>query len=129
MRLLLDTNVALPIVDGRGRALPGAVRNLVVQADVTLSVSVATIWEVALKHRLGKLPLPCAMADWPDLLSDLDIQILPVRTEHVVEELAEPPPTRDPFDRLFLAICAAEQLQLVTLDEKLIGHPLAWRPA
>ncbi|MGF1549428.1 MAG: hypothetical protein ACFBQW_02680 [Sphingomonadaceae bacterium] len=37
--------------------------------------------------------------------------------------------TRDPFDRLLLAICQVERLRLLTTDQRLADHPLAWRPA
>jgi PIN domain nuclease of toxin-antitoxin system len=128
VRLLLDANIVVPLVDGCGRDLPAYIRTAIAHEDADLVVSVASIWEVAIKHRLGKLPLPCPLPDWPAALASLNIRAIPVRTAHVIQLVEPPPQTRDPFDRLMLAICAAEKMRLVTLDKKLIDHPLAWRP-
>jgi PIN domain nuclease of toxin-antitoxin system len=129
LRLLLDTHILLPMVDGSGRDLPAHIRMAVTHEDADLYASVASAWEVAIKHRLGKLPLPCPLSNWPGALTSLNIAIIPIRTAHVIREAEPSPQTRDLFDRLYLAICAVEQMRLVTLDEKLVDHPLAWRPA
>lgn len=129
MRLLLDTNIVVPMVDGGGRTLPARVLDAVRGDDVELWVSVVSIWEVAIKHRQGKLPLPCPLADWPAALSTLNLAVLPIRTAHVIQPVEPPLATKDPFDRLLIAICAAEKLRVVTLDEAMASHPLAWRPA
>jgi len=129
VRLLLDTNILVPMADGRGRQMPSWVTDTVHDDDAHLYASVASIWEVAIKHRLGKLPLPCPLEDWPAVMTTLNISVLTVRSAHVIQLVEPPPPVRDPFDRLLLAICAAEKIRLLTLDEKLLRHPLAWRPA
>lgn len=129
MRLLLDTNILVPVVDGTGRDLPRAIVRALARDDVELWASVASIWEVALKHRLRKLPLPCPLPDWPPALHSLNIIVMPIRTAHVI---AAPEPalrTKDLFDRLLVAICAVENMRLVTRDRELRGHPLAWRSA
>lgn len=128
MRLLLDTNILVPLVDGAGRGLPAPIVRALKDDDVSLWASVASIWEVAIKHRLGKLPLPCPLADWPAALTNLNVVALPVRTAHVIQSIDRLPVTKDPFDRLLLAICAAEQMSLITTDGALAAHPLAWKP-
>jgi PIN domain nuclease of toxin-antitoxin system len=127
--LLLDTNILVPLVDGNGRSLPGPIVEAISDEDASLSASVASIWEVAIKHRLGKLPLPCPLTDWPGALQTLNIRVMTIRTAHVIQTVEPPLAVRDPFDRLLIAICAAEGLRLLTTDEALAGHPLAWRPA
>lgn len=128
MRLLLDTNILVPLIDGNGRNLPEPVIRALEDDDASLWASVASIWEVAIKHRLGKLPLPCPLPDWPAALTRLNISALPVSAAHVIRDVDPWPVTKDPFDRLLLAICAAEQMQFVTTDGALVDHPLAWRP-
>ena len=129
MRLLLDTNILVPLIDGNGRNLPAPIIGALKDKDASLWASVASIWEVAIKHRLGKLPLPCPLPDWPTALTSLNISALPVRTAHVIRGIDPWPATKDPFDRLLLGICAAEQMHLITKDDGLVDHPLAWRPA
>lgn len=124
---MLDTNILVPLLDGSGRSLPAQIVKLLKEEDGQLWASVASIWEVAIKHRLGKLPLPCPLADWPAALKNLNVASLPVSTAHVIQSIDPWPETKDPFDRLLLAVCAAERLRLVTLDDRLVDHPLAWR--
>ena len=128
MRLLLDTNILIPLVDGGGRELPADTLSALQGDDVELWASVASTWEVAIKHRLRKLPLPCPLEEWPVLLTSLNITVMPVRTAHVIAAPKPPLATKDPFDRLLIAICGVESMQLVTSDKKLVSHPLAWRP-
>ena len=83
---------------------------------------------MAIKCRIGKLPLPCHEDDLPTAFGLIGILILPVTPEHAVKTIEPWPQTKDPFDRLLLAICAVEEARLVTTDGKLASHPLAWRP-
>jgi PIN domain nuclease of toxin-antitoxin system len=127
VRLLLDTNILLPMVDGRGRTLPTGIITVISDPGVSLFASVASIWEVAIKHRMGKLVLPCPLELWPAALTNLNITTLTIRTAHAIRDIEVWPETNDPFDRLLLATCDAEMMQLVTRDRKLQNHPLAWR--
>ncbi len=104
-------------------------RDALLDSDAELSASVASIWEVAIKHRLRKLPLPCPLKDWSAALRSLNVSAMTIRTAHVIQGVTPAAPVRDPFDRLLLAICAAERMRLLTVDDKLRDHPLAWRPA
>jgi PIN domain nuclease of toxin-antitoxin system len=103
---------------------PG-IRRLVEQSEGELYVSVATLWEIAIKWRLGKIrivPNPSAL---PELLHDMGIELIAISADHVLVTVDPAPATRDPFDRLLLAQCQIEDLRLVTLDRALVTHPLA----
>jgi PIN domain nuclease of toxin-antitoxin system len=91
-----------------------------------LHVSVASLWEIAIKFRLGKLALEVQL---PELVENLGLVLLAIEASHVLAAVDPEPATRDPFDRLLLAQCAVENLHLVTIDRHLTAHPLAWRPA
>jgi PIN domain nuclease of toxin-antitoxin system len=129
MRLLLDTNILLAViherVDSLGRQLIGALR----APTAELHVSVASLWELAIKVRLGKLELRVALPELPPLLGDLGLGVLAIESSHALAEVDPEPGTRDPFDRMLLAQCAVENLRLVTTDRVLSAHPLGWRPA
>lgn len=129
MSLLLDTNILVPMVDGGGRNLPKPILQAIRDDDARLYASVVSIWEVVIKHRLGKLPFPCPLPDWRKALQTLNVSVLAIGTAHVIQPVEPPPAVKDPFDRLLIAICAAERLRLVTVDEALASHPLAWQPA
>jgi PIN domain nuclease of toxin-antitoxin system len=100
---------------------------LLAQDDIAFVVSVASLWEIAIKTRVGKLTADIALADLPAYLAGLGYSLLAIDEHHALAELAADPPIRDPFDRLLLAQCQVEGLKLVTTDRALFGHPLAWR--
>jgi PIN domain nuclease of toxin-antitoxin system len=124
--VLLDTQIMLVALGQSTIVLPSAMKSFLTQHD-GMYVSVATLWELAIKYRLGKIGLSVQLLDVSELLEDLNIGILPIQTAHVVADIGPQPRTKDPFDRLLLGVCAVENKRLVTIDEKLVDHPLAWR--
>ena len=128
MKLLLDSHIVLAVIYDEipryGRSIDLAV-NL---PDNEIFVSTASLWEIAIKHRGGKLDLSIPLERIPEFLLSLSYQLLVVDGRHAVENLKQAPPTRDPFDRMLLAQCQLEGLSLVTIDAALVSHPLAWRP-
>jgi PIN domain nuclease of toxin-antitoxin system len=88
-------------------------------------VSVASLWEMAIKSRLGKLDLGMPLEDMAGYFDAVGIDILPIDAPHVITPTHPEPETRDPFDRLLLAKCQVESLRLATMDRRLLEHPLA----
>lgn len=86
--------------------------------------SVASLWEIAIKQRLGKLRLTPGLNTLPELLDGMGIEMIPLNERHVLASVEPEARTRDPFDRLLLAQCKIEDLRLVTIDRALIAHPL-----
>jgi PIN domain nuclease of toxin-antitoxin system len=127
MRLLLDTNIVLALLPASSSALAPRLHAAIAEAGNELIVSVASLWEIAIKSRLGKLDAGMPPADVAGYLEAIGITVLPITRDHVVADLTSNPGTRDPFDRLLLAQCQVEGLRLVTLDRVLARHPLAWR--
>lgn len=127
MRLLLDTHIILALIDGREDTLPSRRLSMLREPDSLLLCSVASLWEIAIKHRLGKLPLRRPLEELPSAIGEMGVELLPVLARHVLAELEPEPPTRDPFDRLLLAQCKVEDLRLVTIDRALVAHPYAAR--
>jgi PIN domain nuclease of toxin-antitoxin system len=124
--LLLDTSIIIATIHEQLDELSAPMRSAITSPDATLYASVASLWEIAIKARLGKLALRPPLTDLPKLLSDLGQTVIPIHSSHVLA--AQPmPATRDPFDRLLLAMCQVEGLRLVTLDRAISQHPLAWR--
>ena len=120
MAVLLDTHILLDLL-ASGRSAEGA------WGSERIHVSVASIWEIAIKVRQAKLALPLAVPGIEERLTDLGWSVLPIGASHVTVEVSPWPETHDPFDRLLLAVCEVEDLRLVTRDRKLVDHPLAWR--
>jgi PIN domain nuclease of toxin-antitoxin system len=77
-------------------------------------VSAATIWEVAIKQALGKLPEPPGL---PQRIRDSGFTTLLINAEHAITAGRLPMIHRDPFDRMLVAQAQCEDLTLVTRDE------------
>lgn len=116
MRLLLDTQVALWWLTASPR-LSKSSRELMVHSPC--AVSVASIWEVDLKHRLGKLPI--APARFRDEMRSAGATVLSVTDQHVLTRVKGAESHRDPFDRLLLSVAEAESLVLLTADTALLA--------
>jgi PIN domain nuclease of toxin-antitoxin system len=118
MRLLLDTHVFLWAVAG-SPSLKLAARRLIESADAVY-VSAASIWEVAIKARLGKIEAdPHELAAAIDASGFLELPITAVHAAGVAQlDLHH----SDPFDRLLIAQALAEPLRLVTADEVLAQY-------
>jgi PIN domain nuclease of toxin-antitoxin system len=127
MGLLLDTHVLLPLIEERADTLHPSIRGAIRSPGVSLFASVVSLWEIAIKTRIGKLPLEGPLALLPDLIELAGVKVLIIEASHVLAEIDPMPATRDPFDRLLLAQCRVEQLRLLTLDKALAAHPLAWQ--
>ncbi len=90
---------------------------LLEDADSVLFVSIATIWEMAIKNGLGKLPLAEPIETFvPTQLRTNRMDILPVTQEHAFRAGRLPLHHRDPFDRMMIAQSLLEDIALVSAD-------------
>ena len=115
MRLLLDTHVFLWAVTANRRLKPST-RDLLSRADAVY-VSAASIWEIAIKARLGKIE-----ADATSLADAIDgsgFQELAVSARHAAAVAKLPLHHTDPFDRLLIAQAMSEPMHLLTADAQL----------
>jgi len=126
-RLLLDTHILLSLVQGTVfRRSPRLARLLATDA-IEAHASVASLWEIAIKTRLGNLDLAVPLEVLAGYCETVGLVILSINRQHAVAWVEPEPATRDPFDRMLLAQCKVEGLRLVTLDHALAEHPLTWR--
>lgn len=118
MRLLLDTHIFLWALAGSAQLkLPA--RKLIEDAS-EVYVSAASIWEVAIKTRLGKLDAdPHALAA---AIEPSGFMELPVRSRHAAGVHQLERHHNDPFDRLLIAQALAEPLMLITADAALARY-------
>ena len=117
MRLLLDTHAFLWWLAGDD-ALSIAAQKAIGDEGNDVFVSAASAWEIATKHRLGKLPGVAA------IVSDLDATItdqkfigLPISLRHGQAGGALPGPHRDPFDRMLIAQALEDRLVLISNEQ------------
>ena len=85
-----------------------------------LYLSVAAMWEIVIKHAIGKLELPELPSRYiPKRLVATGTRSLAVQQSHVLEVAHLPLHHRDPFDRLLVAQARADHMMLLTADEQL----------
>ena len=124
MRLLLDTQVLIwwLLDDQRLREDTRAL-----MASEPCVVSVASVWEVAIKHRLGKLPLDPSR--FRDQSLSAGATLLPINDAHVIETGCLPAIHADPFDRLLIAQARLEGLMAVSSDANWSLYSVVLHPA
>jgi len=116
---LLDTHAFLWWIMGEAN-LSALARQTLSQASGRVLVSVASLWEMVIKIKLGKLRMPDPFDTY--VLRQLQknrMEILPIHAPHVFETLRLPTHHRDPFDRLLVAQARVEKLTLISGDETL----------
>lgn len=118
MRLLLDTHVYMWVVAADPR-LSDAMRGTIESAE-RVFVSAASIWEIGIMARLGKVE-----ANPDELVAAIGTSgfvELPVRAVHAAAAARLPMHHRDPFDRLLVAQAVTEPLRLLTVDALLARY-------
>ena len=124
VRLLLDTHALLWwFVDDP--ALSVRARVAITDEDNEVFVSAATAWEIATKHRLGKLPEAAGAVKRFDGLVAADRFLhMPIDRRHGLRAGAYDVAHRDPFDRMLAAQAELERLTLVTADPAFARFPV-----
>ncbi|MXW56528.1 MAG: type II toxin-antitoxin system VapC family toxin [Gemmatimonadales bacterium] len=116
MRALLDTHAFLWWIADSGR-LSRKARRLVADETNDIAVSAASAWEIATKHRIGRLPGGEAVAlDVAGCISDQGFSELPITVSDGERAGGLPGPHRDPFDRMLAAQALARGLPIISID-------------
>ncbi|HEY0150687.1 MAG TPA: type II toxin-antitoxin system VapC family toxin [Longimicrobium sp.] len=124
MRALLDTHALLWYLAGE-RDLSARARDLIDDPGNTMVVSVASLWEIAIKYGLGKLDLGLPFEDLVrDELSRTAFEILAIEVNHLITLSELPLHHRDPFDRLLIAQAISEDLPVVGTDSAFERYPV-----
>lgn len=123
MRLLLDTHVALWAVSQPER-LHSSITELIVDPSNLNLVSVASLWEIAIKHALKRFAseMPVSASEAQELFDEAGFSLLGVRAAHAIAVETLPLLHADPFDRLIVAQALSEPLRLVTHDATLAQY-------
>ena len=115
--LLLDTHALLWWLSGDD-ALSATARTAIANEDSGIFISAASIWEIATKHRTGKLPgVAAIIADLDRVIADQGFIGMPINLRHGQVAGTLPGPHRDPFDRMLIAQAMLENLVLVSNEQ------------
>ena len=122
MKLLLDTHLLLWAAT-QPKRLPAATRKLLSDTDNELLFSAASLWEIAIKHSLGRDDFVVDARVLRRGLLDNGYAELSIRSEHAVAIDSLPPIHKDPFDRLLVAQATVEGITLLTSDPYVARYP------
>ena len=124
MKLLLDTHIFLWFISGDVR-LSDPLRQIIRDPENDVYLSVVSIWEVIIKHGLGKLFLPEPPEIYLQRQRGLHlIQSLPVGEASVAQLSKLPLLHRDPFDRMLICQALQYDLTIATIDNAIRAYPV-----
>lgn len=128
MNLLLDTHVALwALVDSP--RLSQKARDVICSANATVWISAVTVWEIAIKHGLGRGDMPIDAEQAIAWFREAGYRFLPVQPEHAAAVARLPAHHQDPFDRLLVAQALLEPMRLVSRDQQVLRYSENFLPA
>jgi len=121
MNILLDTHIALwSLVDDA--RLDKKARTMIERRDNRIFWSVASMWEVAIKHSLKPDRIPLSGVEFMHYCEQAGYECLPIRERHVMALETLPQIHADPFDRILVSQARAEAVVLLTHDTILSGY-------
>ncbi len=124
MRLLLDTHIALWAIADDPR-LSAKARELIDNADNEVVVSAASVWEISIKHALGRggpNDMPISGQEALGYFRDAGFTVLDISAIHTATVEALAPLHADPFDRILVAQALNEPLRLLSHDERVAAY-------
>jgi PIN domain nuclease of toxin-antitoxin system len=122
LRLLLDTHLLL-WASGPTERLPAAAALMLDDPDNELLFSVASLWEITIKHGLRRPDFQVDPRVFRQELLENGYTELTITSDHAFAVGLLPPIHRDPFDRILIAQAAAEAITLLTSDPIVARYP------
>ena len=118
MELLLDTYTLLYACFDDQR-LPKSIKEMISDSDNDIFVSMASLWEIAIKNAKRPESMPYSAEEICDALSNADYSILPIHYSHffLLKDIIQEQIHQDPFDHLLIAIAKSKDFHIVTCDE------------
>lgn len=114
MNLLLDTHVIIWALNGSEK-LPRKIKSLIENGNNACFVSIASLWEIGIKHSLGRLKLNTDLKTIFQIIEN-DFEILPISSIHILKNTELKFHHQDPFDRIITAQAIQENLSVVSKD-------------
>lgn len=116
MNLLLDTHTFIWFING-DNVLSDKSKELIVNINNNCFMSIASIWEIAIKLSLKKLDLHRKFNEISMLMVKYNIDLMPISFEHLEKLIQLDFYHRDPFDRIIISQAIIEKITIITKDE------------
>ena len=115
MRILIDTQAFIWFVEN-DKQLPVKIKKELEDSGNSIIISVASLWEMAIKISLDKLHLECDIEEMIDKIYQNGFEILPILPIHIIKLSKLDYIHRDPFDRIIISQSLSEDIQIVSSD-------------
>jgi PIN domain nuclease of toxin-antitoxin system len=112
---LLDTHALIWYLSGSSE-ISQSTREIIDNPLFPIHISLASIWEMAIKMKSGKLSIDFEFQEFQNILSKEKIRIISVKLEHISKLFELENHHRDPFDRMIIAQSIVENLPIITKD-------------
>ena len=122
MRILLDTHTLLWFVDASPN-LSDHARELIDDPANQKVLSIVSLWEIAIKHSLGRLALSLPLDQYTAThLTPSKVELLSIEISHILTCAQMPWHHRDPFDRILVAQAMTENIPIISVDTALDAY-------
>ncbi len=127
MEVLLDTHTLIWYLFGDEKLSLNS-KNIIENDANRKLVSIVSVWEIAIKISIKKFEFSKGLRFLVEAIENNNFEILPIKIEHTITVASLPFHHRDPFDRILIAQCEAENLTIATKDEhfKLYDVKTVW---
>ena len=122
MEYLLDTHTLLWFMNG-DETIPESIVETIKNKNNICFISIASLWEIAIKISIGKLTLNFPFQNIVPFLVDNNIEILSINVEHLQILTTLEYVHRDPFDRIIIVQAIHRQLTILTKDMNFRNYP------
>ena len=126
IRYLLDTHTIIWLTGIDDWKLSQKSKDIILSGANDLSVSIISLWEIALKVNKGKLDLGITLDELIEKIQESRIIIAPVKATHILGLSKLPPIHNDPFDRLLISAAISENMVILTADENIQQYNVKW---
>ena len=123
MKLLIDTQILIWFLEGN-KLLSQSRRQIIIDLHNDVFISIASLWEMAIKISIGKLILAKPFTDVLKQLVIDNIEILPISPDHTLQVSTLPFHHKDPFDRIIIAQSQIENLPVITEDGEFSNYKI-----
>ncbi|MDR2546646.1 MAG: type II toxin-antitoxin system VapC family toxin [Lachnospiraceae bacterium] len=123
MEILLDTHALWWFLNGSDK-MPNAVKETILTSENTIYVSIASIWEVAIKMSIGKLKFDGGIDRFVEAIEDEAFMLLDIIPKHIETVTKMDYIHRDLFDRMLVAQAIVEELPVITIDSNMVKYDI-----
>ncbi len=117
MDLLIDTHAVIWFITDDSK-LPLKTKKIIEYSENNCFVSIATYWEIAIKHSLGRLNMNSDLESIFRVIENTGLELLQITTNQILINAGLEHYHNDPFDRIIIAQAIYENLKIVSKDDQ-----------